>query len=93
MDFIVIIRYYSESGHVLLPFMVQKSKDCDVLEFQMRVSPENIKGSEHQYTDYQKKIGELSYRCENLLKKQLGNSTDVTDRMVEQILDLCIDNS
>ena len=92
MDFIVIIRYYSESGHILLPFMVQKSKDCDVLEFQMRVSPENIKGSEHQYTDYQKKIGELSYRCENLLKKQLGNSTDVTDRMVEQILDLCIDN-
>ena len=92
LDFIVIIRYYSESGHVLLPFMMDKNKDCDLYEFKMRVSPDNIKGMEEQYTDYQRKIGELSYRCENLLKKQLGNSTDATDNMVEQILDLCIDN-
>ena len=92
LEFIVIIRYYSESGYVLLPFMVEKNRDCDLFEFKMRVSPENIKGMEYQYADYQKKIGALSYRCENLLKKQLGTATSVTDGMVEQILDLCIEN-
>ena len=92
MNFIVIIRYYSESGYVLLPFMVEKNKDCDLYEFRMRVSPDNIKGEEDKYADYQKKIGVLSSRCESLLKKNMAANSDLTDSIVEQILDLCIEN-
>ena len=92
MNFIVIIRYYSETGHVLLPFMVEKNKDCDLSEFRMRVSPDNIKGEEDKYADYQKKIGILSSRCESLLKKNMAANSDLTDSLVEQILDLCIEN-
>ncbi len=92
MNFIVIIRYYSESGYVLLPFMVEKNKDCDLYEFRMRVSPDNIKGEEDKYADYQKEIGILSSRCESLLKKNMAANSDLTDSIVEQILDLCIEN-
>lgn len=92
LNFIVIIRYYSETGHILIPFLVQKNKDCDLYEFVMRVSPDNIKGDEALYPEYQQQIGALAYRCEALLKKQKGTNTDLTDSLVEQILDLCIGN-
>jgi len=92
LNFIVIIRYYSETGNILIPYMVRKNKDCDLSEFVMRVSPDNIKGDEALYPEYQQRIGALAYRCENLLKQQHGTNTDCTDRMVGQIIDLCVQN-
>ncbi len=92
LKFIVIIRYYSDTGHILLPFMVEQNKDCDLYEFKMKVSPENIKGEEHLYPEYQRKIADLADRNEKMLRKHGRVNPDLLDGNVEKIIDLCIEN-